>query len=252
MITRPCVDCGAPIEGEDLAAYGEAGLAHVRTAHPDYPYGDMAVRNFYEGEARMTGGSDRLEEIGEVEVHPVSEDRIDDWLAFFDHDAMVGTPQNSGCYCLEPHELVPRQPLPEPRHWRERREQMLDLLRRGAAFGYLAYVDGRPAGWVNASRRADYSLFRRGDAVDETTVGVACFAVAAPYRGHGLARLLLDRVVGDAAARGASAVEAYPPRFDVTAGLNYRGSRAMYDDAGFTEVKVRTYDAVVRLPTGRG
>ena len=129
---------------------------------------------------------------------------------------------------------------------------MVDLLRRGDAFGYLAYVDGRPAGWVNASRRADCSLYRRGDEVDDTTVSVACFTIAPPYRGHGLARLLLDRVIADAPARGATAVEAYPPTFEVAAGENFRGGRAMYDAAGFSEVKVRTYDTVVRLPTGRG
>jgi GNAT superfamily N-acetyltransferase len=252
MISHPCVVCGAPLEGEDLEAYGEAGLAHTRAAHPELPYGDMAVRNTFEGAARMTGGADRLDQIGEVELHPVSEDRIDDWLAFFDFDATVTTPHNAACYCLEPHELAPHQPQPEPRHWRERRKQMVDLLRRGIAFGYLAYVDGRPAGWVNASRRADCSLYRRGDEVDETTVSVACITIAPPYQGHGLARLLLDRVIADAAARGATAVEAYPPNADVPAGMNYRGGRGVYDDAGFTEVKVRTYDTVVRLPTGRG
>jgi len=31
---------------------------------------------------------------------------------------------------------------------------MVDLLTNNQAFGYLAYADGRPAGWVNASLRA--------------------------------------------------------------------------------------------------
>jgi GNAT superfamily N-acetyltransferase len=250
MISHPCFVCGAAIEGETIEAYGDAGFAHARAAHPDEvaPFPDMAVHNFFEGQARMTGGSDRLDEIGDVEIHPVTEDRIGDWLDFFDHHAMVDVPQNSACYCLEPHELSPRIEPGPMRHWRERREDALALVRGGTMFGYLAYVDGRPAAWVNASRRADTTLFRRGDDVDAQTAAVACFAVAPPYRRHGLARQLLARVVADAPGRGLDAVEAYPPRAEVPAGVNYRGGRAMYDAAGFTPVKERSYDTVVRYP----
>jgi GNAT superfamily N-acetyltransferase len=250
VITHPCVACGAPLEAEDLTAYGLAALAHVRASHPEMPFPDMAVRNYFEGAARMTGGAARRDAIGAVEIHPVTADRIDDWLGFFDRDAAADRPENSGCYCLEPHELVPRQPLPPHRHWRERRAAMVERLGRGGAFGYLAYVDGRPAGWVSAARRGDYSLFRRGDDADATTVGVACFAIAPPYRGHGLAQRLLDRVVADAGGRGATTVEAYPPNGDTPPGVNFRGSRAMYDAAGFTEVKIRSRDTLMRRGAG--
>jgi GNAT superfamily N-acetyltransferase len=249
MISAPCDMCGETVVGEDLDAYGRAAVVHVRAAHPDLPYGDMAVRNFFEGEARATGGTERLDAIGAVEIHPVTEDRIDDWLDFFDHHAMVGTPQNSSCYCLEPHEMSWTAPAPPPRHWRERRTEMVARLRAGTTFGYLAYVDGRPAGWVNASRRADYSLFRRGDEADAATVALSCFAVAPPYRGHGLAGRLLDRVVADAAGRGAEGVEAYPanPSAEIEP-MGFRGPRPMYESAGFTEIKVRAFDTVVRRP----
>jgi len=247
MSSTPCHVCGEAIEGEDLGAIGEAGLAHVRARHPDeVPYPDMAVRNYFEGQARMTGGSERLAEIGTIEIHPVSEDRLDDWLAFFDFDGNVGVPENSACYCLEPHEWDPHQPIPELRHWRERREEMIGLHRAGKAFGYLAYVDGRPAGWVNAARRGDTALFRRGDEADRRTAAVACFVIAPPYRRHGLAQRLLERVLADAPARGMDAVEAYPPKGPVPGGRNFRGGREMYDAAGFTEVKVRSRDVVMR------
>ena len=94
MISHPCFVCGAAIEGDDRGLR-RGGFAHARGEHPDdvASFSDMAVRNYFEGEARMTGGSERLEEIGEVEIHPVTEDRIDDWLDFFDHDAMVDVPR---------------------------------------------------------------------------------------------------------------------------------------------------------------
>jgi GNAT superfamily N-acetyltransferase len=249
MISGACDMCGETVSAADLDAYGRAGLGHVRAAHPDLPYGDVAVRNFFEGEARATGGTERLDTIGAAEIHPVTEDRIDDWLDYFDHHAMADVAQNSACYCLEPHELTPGVPSPPVRHWRERRAEMVGRLRAGSSFGYLAYVDARPVAWVNASRRSDCSLFRRGDDGDATTVAVACFAVAPPYRGHGLAGRLLDRVVADAAARGAAGVEAYPGNGSSAAvALRFRGAHWMYESAGFAEIKVRRFDTVVRRP----
>lgn len=238
--------CGVPLSGEDLDAYGEVFLAHVRADHADLPYPDVAIRNYGAGLARMTGSTERLPAIGEVEVHPVTADRIDDWLDLFDHRVFAGFPQWSACYCAEPHFLTgDAGSVMAP--WAEKRARMIDNLRSGATFGYLAYVDGVAAGWVNASMRCEYALFRRDDEDDETTVGVSCFAIAPPYRGHGVAKRLLDRVVADAAERGATWVEAYP--FNEGRGNDnpdFRGPRPLYDERGFTEVKVRQRDTVVR------
>src|SRR5688500_17860004 len=93
-VTKDCDLCGAPVEGADLTEYGEAFLAHGRADHAELPFPDAAVRNYGEGLARMTGSAERLDSIGAIEVHRVTEDRIDDFLDFFDHDATVGTPQN--------------------------------------------------------------------------------------------------------------------------------------------------------------
>jgi GNAT superfamily N-acetyltransferase len=248
VITHPCDACGAAIEADDIDGYGDAFLVHVRAAHADWPYPDQAVRNVGAGVIRLEGApTERLDTIGSVQVHPVTEDRIDDFLDLFDHKVFAGFPQWSACYCLEPHEVQPDGSNPGVRPWRERRAAMADRLRSGATTGYLAYVDGAVAGWVNASRRAEYSLFRRGDEDDDRTIGVACFAIAPPYRGHGIAKALLDRVVADAAGRDATWLEAYP----FHAGRegdnpDFRGPRSMYDERGFTEVMVRQRDTMVR------
>ena len=247
-VTEPCPFCQQPIEGDDLDSFGHAGLAHVKAEHTDLPYPDMAVRNYFEGMARMTGGTERLDTIGPIEIHPVTEDRIDDWLAFFDFDAMTTIPQYSSCYCAEPHQLEPGGDTMPIVHWTERRALMIERLRSGTTVGYLAYVDGRAVGWVNASKRGEYSLFRREDEADDCTVGIACFAVAPPYQGHGVSKALLDRVIADAPQRGAEAVEAYPFNPGVDAEADFRGPRSIYDRAGFTEVKIRTNDTVVRRP----
>ena len=57
-----------------------------------------------------------MSEIGDVTVQPVTEDRVRDWLRFFDHDAFAGNPDWASCYCLEPH--VPATPENPERAWR--------------------------------------------------------------------------------------------------------------------------------------
>jgi GNAT superfamily N-acetyltransferase len=128
---------------------------------------------------------------------------------------------------------------------------MLHRLRGDHAFGYLAYVDGHPAGWVNASLRSEYTLHPGEDAdpPGTETVGISCFIVAPAYRRHGLAAALLDRVLADASERGAGWVEAYPFTEDREgAAGNFRGPRSMYDERGFEPVRTRTRDTVVRRP----
>lgn len=241
--------CGAALEAETITAFGEAFLAHCHANHADLPYPDDAKRVVGESVARMTGSAERLDAIGAVAVHPVTEDRIDDWLDLFDQRVHVTAPHNGLCYCLEPHEVG--SPVEEhvPWDWEARRAAMAARLRSGTTYGYLAYVDGVAAGWVNASARGDYSMFRRGDEDDACTIGIACFAIAPPYRGHNLAKALLDAVIADAGERGAAAIEAYPfnEKHDLP---NFRGDRKMFDARGFAEVKVRQRDTVVRRPVG--
>jgi GNAT superfamily N-acetyltransferase len=43
-----------------------------------------------------------------------------------------------------------------------------------------------------------------------SVIGVSCFVVAPPYRRHGVAGRLLDRVIEDALDRGATWIEGYP------------------------------------------
>jgi GNAT superfamily N-acetyltransferase len=239
------------VAADGAADIADAFVAHGRESHT-WPYPEEAIRNYArnyaEASERLTGDTERLSEIGDVTVHPVSEDRVGDWLRFFDHEAFAGNPDWASCYCLHPH--VPATPeLPE-RPWRETRTTMAERLRCGSTFGYLAYVDGRPAGWVNASLRSDYGLYRLVDPdgpEPPSVIGVSCFVIAPPFRRHRIASALLDRAIADAAARGASWIEGYPHNQpdDNDAG-HFRGPRSMYDARGFEPIEVREHDTVVR------
>lgn len=238
--------CGTTIEAAEADAFGELFLAHCHVDHADLPFPDDLKRAYGESLARIAGSTEQLDGIGTTAVHPVTPDRIEDWLDPFDHRVMAD-PQNCACYCLEPHEIGrPQEEHVPSTDRRARRTAMVERLRHGTSFGYPAYVDRVAARWVNASRRGDQSMHRRDHAEDDCTVGISCFAVAPPHREHGAAQAL--RHLDDAAGRGAAWVEAYP--IDAVDPLygEFRAGRAMFDGGGFTEVEVRARDTVVRRP----
>ena len=249
-----CFGCDALIEAADSDAAVRAFVTHGQESH-SWSYPEEAIRNYArnyaDATARLTGGTERLPEIAVVTVEPVSGDRVGDWLRLFDHDGFADNPDWASCYCLEPH--VPATPdLPE-RAWRDSRATVARRLGSGT-FGYLAYVDGRPVGWVNASLRSDYGLFRLVDPEGpepRTVIGVSCFVIAPPFRRHGVASALLDRVLADASARGASWVEGYPHNApNGTDAGHFRGPRSMYESRGFKPIEVRQDYAVMRLQVG--
>src|SRR5262245_23278249 len=229
------------IEARECDAVADAFVVHGLESHT-WSYPEEAIRNYArnyaEATERLTGATERLSAIADVTVHPVTPDRIDDWLQFFDHDAFAGNPEWASCYCLEPH--VPARPEQPERAWRETRATVAERLRVGTTFGYLAYVDGRPAGWVNASVRAEYELYRDVDPTgpkSTSVIGVSCFVIAPPFRRHGIASTLLDRVIADATARGAIWIEGYPlNRPEQTDAAHFRGPRSIYDARGFEPI----------------
>lgn len=250
-----CFECAALMEADDVDAVADAFVAHGQERHT-WSYPEEAIRNYArnyaEATERLTGDTERLSEIGDVSVHPVTGDRVDDWLRFFDHDAFAGNPDWASCYCLEPH--VPTTPEQPERPWRDTRATMAGRLRGSTTFGYLAYVDGRPVGWVNASFRSDYSLYglvEPDGPEPRSVIGVSCFVIAPPFRRHGVAATLLDRVIADASPRGATWIEGYPhnqPQ-ESDAG-HFRGPRSMYEARGFQPIEVREHYTVMRRRVG--
>ncbi|MFW9888940.1 MAG: GNAT family N-acetyltransferase [Candidatus Thorarchaeota archaeon] len=247
-----CFDCDVVIEAESLEALADVFVAHGFKNH-SWKYPERAVRNYARNYAeaveRLTGDTVRKEEIGEITISPVTEDSIDDWLQFFDHDGFAGNPDWASCYCLEPH--IPATAENPERAWRESRSIMVKRILKGNTYGYLAYVDNKPAGWINASLRSDYELFQRVDPngpESESIIGISCFVIAPPYRRHGIASALLDRVIADAASRGALWIEGYPRnKPESNDGAHFRGPRSMYTKRGFQPVVVREHDTVMRL-----
>lgn len=179
----------------------------------------------------------RLDSIGEVEVLDVTPDRVRDYQSFFDHDAFADFPTWQDCYCMETHRTQSDDEW-AARTAADNRRDMSAMLANGKVTALLAYVDGKPVGWCDygeTTRLSGFMLKYGLDAAEHQGVGaIACFVIASPYRGHGVASHLLEAALDRLRAKGLRAVEAYPARgAGDSAQSNYRGPVEMYLKAGF-------------------
>jgi GNAT superfamily N-acetyltransferase len=169
-----------------------------------------------------------------VEVRPLSPDRLDDFLAFFDGEAFSDNPDWAFCYCqcfYEDHAKVDWT----ARSAAENRDCAIRRARTGAMQGYLAYRGGHVVGWCNAAPRP---LLH---ALDDEPVDAAarrgvilCFLVAPSARGQGIAKALLKAGSEGLRAQGLEVIEANPRTGDVGPAQNHFGPLGMYLAAGFT------------------
>jgi GNAT superfamily N-acetyltransferase len=194
----------------------------------------------------------RLESIGDIEVRDVAPDRVQDYLSFFDCDAFRDFPGWQSCYCMETHRTGSDQEW-AARTASDNRRDMSEMVSRGKVTALLAYVDGKPVGWCNYGETTHLSgVMRRYGlaAADHDGVGsVACFVIASPYRGHGVASRLLEVALDRLRAKGLRAVEAYPGRgVGSSAQSNYRGPLEMFLRAGFEPYRETERYVVVRKP----
>lgn len=205
-----------------VAAEAESQLAGLRLA------ADPAAR------AELA----RLDEIGQVEIRDVGPELLPAYLDFFDHHAFRDHPEWQSCYCIETH-WSPRTSEDEAaqRIAEDNRRDMSVWIKQGEVTALLAFEDGKPIGWCDygETTRLGGLMHRFGLAAsDHEGVGsVACFVIASPYRGHGVATSLLEGAVQRLRAKGLRAVEAYPRRADDSQHTNYRGPLAMFLRAGF-------------------
>ena len=191
----------------------------------------------------------RLSEIGEVSIHDVTPERVGDYQEFFDHHAFRDFPAWQSCYCMETHRTQSDDEW-AARTAGDNRRDMSEMINRRQVTGLLAYEGGKPVGWCNYGETTRLGgLMHRFSlsAPDYEGVGsVACFVIAAPYRGHGLASRLLDAAIDRLRERGIRAVEAYPARTPDSPQTNYRGPLSMFLRAGFEPYRETELHTIVR------
>lgn len=128
-----------------------------------------------------------------------------------------------------------------------RKQAMAARVSAGVPVGLLGYVDGEPVAWCSVAPRATYRRLVPDDTGDEGIWSIACFFVVRRLRGRGLTQRLIGAAVDHAAARGATAVEAYPVDPD-SPSYRFMGFVPAFEAAGFHEVgRAGTRRHVMRL-----
>lgn len=223
--------CALAITAADTASLVTPVKEHFDERHPELGLTESNVRNYLESEDRSTGSTARLEEIGEVEIRPITTESGRDAIRFFDLDAFPDNPAWGACYCM----FYPSGGRDNPdwgeEPWQQNRSDQLERIATGRTTGMLAYAEGKVVGWCNATARGELPGFATGE--DDGVASVVCFAIAPPYRGHGLATRLLDTVVAEFGVRGFDWLEAYPVRDPKDERVAYHGSLDLYLRAGF-------------------
>jgi len=191
----------------------------------------------------------RLPEIGEIEVHDVTPDRVADYQSYFDKVAFRDYPAWQSCYCMETHRTQTDEEW-AVRTAADNRRDMSKGIKEGGVTALLAYVDGKPVGWCNfgETTRLNGVMHRFGlNVAEQQGVGsLACFVIAAPYRKHGVASALLDAALDRLRARGVRVAEAYPSRNQSSPQSNYRGPLQMFLRAGFEPYRETERHLIVR------
>lgn len=183
-------------------------------------------------------------------VEPLTENLLDDFLLFFDTVAFTDNPEWAGCYCHFYHASCSDRAW-EKRSKEDNRNGSMQLILSGAMRGYLAYLDGKPAGWCNVNRKTAYPKLmasrRIADpAFDSLIASIVCFVVAPSCRDLGVARRLLQRVCADYSRKELAYLEAYPRKGKTSPARNYHGSLSMYLKEGFTVIKELKEYCIVR------
>ena len=223
--------CQLVLTAEDTESLIAPVKVHFDEAHPDLGISEPSVRNYLEGEDRLTGPTDRLDEIGEVEVRTIDAVAAEDIARFFDFEVYAGNPAWSACYCMYFLRGGSANASWGDEPWQQNRADLLARIGEGTVTGALAYVDGKLAGWCNATARAEFPGLGDGD--DTGIASVVCFAVAPPYRRHGIASKMLDQVVSSFREQGFRSLEAYPVRDPADERAAFHGSLDLYERFGF-------------------
>jgi GNAT superfamily N-acetyltransferase len=179
-------------------------------------------------------------------IHELTVDGLSDFLEFFDDVAFADNPEWSSCYCLFPH--APHHAM----RWQDRvaadnRAASCARIREGQMRGYLAYHAGKPVAWCNAGRREWLTILDEDPELTGQSVGsIACFVVAKPHRGQGVARRLLEAACNGFNRDGVAIVEAYPRKDESGEAANHYGPLSMYLSAGFDRVRDQDQNVIVR------
>ncbi|MDE7295287.1 MAG: GNAT family N-acetyltransferase, partial [Oscillospiraceae bacterium] len=137
-------------------------------------------------------------------------------------------------YCLESH----LKNEGEITVGADRRKKAEELIINRIMTGYLIYDGERAVGWCNAGDKTNYvpvcekNEFRTEDDEKGRVKILYCIDIAPEYQGKGLAGIMMERFLSDAAKEGFSYAEGYPFT-DRDFIWQYHGPVRLYEKFGF-------------------
>lgn len=150
--------------------------------------------------------------MSDLQIHPLTPDRIPDFVTLFGPDGAC-----YGCWCTT---FLLRPKVRQSMTGDERREIMLDRIRRGPPPGLLAYDAGAAVGWMQIGPRSDTPEWNNPGRVssplpdapadDPAVWAITCFFFRRSHRGKGLTHALLAAGIAHARQNGARLLEAAP------------------------------------------
>jgi GNAT superfamily N-acetyltransferase len=193
-----------------------------------------------------------------VEVQPLTPERWDDLVELFGPERGA----YGGCWCMFFRHSARAFAEGARAGGAQNRSALKRIVDSGRVPGLLAYLDGRPVGWVSVAPREEFGRIERSPITkrvdDRPAWSIVCFYIHRRHRGSGVATALLEAAVDHARASGARLVEAYP--MDQAMGKipnagGFYGLLSMFERAGFQEMVRRSRRRPIvrrRLrPTGR-
>lgn len=157
-----------------------------------------------------------------------------------DFERLVGGKDFGGCFCAVWNNFGPDWETRCKERPKENLAAMAAGLREGRHAGYLLNRedDGLFVAWTGAGPKTAFAYLkeRPGSRLgpwDDSVWAVACLAVGFAHRGRGYSADIIRLLTAEARKAGAKTLEAYPiePRIG---GSEYRGSRKLYEAAGFS------------------
>lgn len=125
---------------------------------------------------------------------------------------------------------------------------MHKIVARNEVPGLLAYLKGRPVGWISVGPRPAFGRIERSPlfkAVDDVPVwSIVCFFIHSDHRALGVSKALLSGAESYARLQGARVLEAYPvdtqdKHLPGAEPALFWGTQAIFEQAGFKVVARR-------------
>lgn len=169
----------------------------------------------------------------ELAIHPLTPNRLPDFLAYFEGPAFADNPKWRSCYCQFLY-VDHAQVTWMKRTAEENRTAACERVCGSRMQGYLAYRGGEVVGWCNAAPRKLMDAFADEPDPDADHIGqITCFVVAPTHRRTGVAKALLDAACAGLRAQGLRIAEASPKPGVAGDAENHYGPMSLFTAAGF-------------------